>query len=56
MINRLNINHKVSRIIIKMTEKNPISTDIIRLIKNRYHNMYDISLGDGNSQINTNIH
>jgi len=44
MINEMNVNHKVGRILIRLNDKSPINTEIIRMMINSCNNVYDISV------------
>ena len=48
MINELNVNQKVIRIWIRLSNKNPINEQIIRIMNNNYNNIYDIIVDDHN--------
>ena len=56
MINELNVNNKVGRILIKLSNNNPINQEIIRMMTNRYYNLYGIYVFDYNNSIDNNIH
>jgi len=44
MINELNVNQKVGIIWITLSNDNPINEEIIRMMTNRYNNVYYIRL------------
>jgi len=56
MINELNVNYKVGRILIKLNKNNPINEEIIRNMINRYKNVYCIVVLDRSESINNSIH
>jgi len=56
MINELNLNHKVGKVIIRLNSDNPINNDIIRIMINMYHNLYSIVVRDNNDSVDNKIH
>jgi len=51
MINKLNVNHKIGMILIKLNNDNPINEEIIRIINNNCNNVYGINVEDKNDSI-----
>ena len=39
MINELNVNQKVGRVVIRLRKKNPINDEIIKIMVNRYNDV-----------------
>jgi len=56
MINEMNANQKVGTIFIRLYNNNPINTDIIIMMINRYKNLYDISIKDSNYSVDNMVH
>ena len=56
MINELNVNQKVGRIWIELTNNNPINEEIVRNMTNTYNNVYQIGVYDQNDSVDNSIH
>jgi len=56
MINEMNVNHKVGTIRITVSNSNPINEEILRMINNRYNNVYEIVVYDNNDSVNNMVH
>jgi len=56
MINELNVNHKVGGIWIQLDNNNPINTEIIRIMINRYNNVFSIFIRDHNDSVDNMVH
>jgi len=56
MINELNVNQKVRRIVIRLNNNNPINEESIRNMVNNYNNVYSISVRDENDLLDNMVH
>jgi len=56
IIDELNVNHKVGRIMIRLDNINPINEEIIRMMTNSCNNVYDINVIDLNNSIDNMVH
>jgi len=46
MIDELNVNNRVGRIILKLINESPINTEILTIMTGRYSNVYYICIDD----------
>jgi len=56
MVNELNVNQKVGRICIGLSNDNPINEEIIRMVIDSCHNLYDIYVEDKNDSVDNIMH
>jgi len=56
MIDELDIDHKVGFLEIDIISSNPLNEEIIRMVANRYHNIYRFDVYDHNDLVNDMIH
>jgi len=57
MINELNVNQKVGTISIRVSNNgNIINEEIIRMMTNRYKNIYGIMIHDYNDSVDNMVH
>jgi len=52
MINTLNVDSKVGRVVIELSDNHEWNSEILALITNRYTNVYYIVINDWNSSVN----
>jgi len=46
MINELKVNHKVGALLLRIDPNNEFDTNILRVMINNYHNVYDMDIHD----------
>ena len=56
MIDRLNVNHKVGWIRIRMNQDNPINQQMIRMMNERYQNINELIIYDENESIDDSVY
>jgi len=56
MVDQLGVNHKVSRIVIRLRIDNPIDIGIVKSMVSKYNNVYGIEIYDHMDRVDTDIH
>jgi len=56
MIDQLQINHKVTNLVVRLRKDNPIDCQLIQTIANKCNNLYTIEIYDHSESIDMAVH
>ena len=56
MIDGLNVNDKVARVVIRISSSNQINEEIVEMMINRYRNVFGVYICDRSNSVNRRVH
>lgn len=56
MVDELKVNYKVGKVYVRASNDNKLIQEVVQMMVDRYHNVYEIGVNDSNDQVDEEMH